>query len=91
LLNLDEAINNFVDYEGYISIKDVATVAPPGHLPGNIDSAFREAAICRAVDCPNAAGRPLAMLTEFYIEALLVDEKAADQIWVNWAKSKNRD
>ncbi len=27
------------------------------------------------------AGHPLAMLTEIYIEALLVDEGLADQVW----------
>jgi len=28
------------------------------------------------------AGHPQAMLTEIYIEALLVDEELADQVWV---------
>ncbi len=27
------------------------------------------------------AGHPQAMLTEIYIEALLVDEELADQVW----------
>ena len=27
---------------------------------------------------------PLAMLTEIYIEALLVDEDLADQVWEAW-------
>ncbi|VUX54940.1 protein of unknown function [uncultured Woeseiaceae bacterium] len=27
---------------------------------------------------------PLAMLTELYVEALLVDEDAADQVWEAW-------
>ena len=30
------------------------------------------------------AGHPLAMLTEIYIEALLVDEALADQVWEAW-------
>ena len=30
------------------------------------------------------AGHPLAMLTEIYIDALLVDEDAADQVWDAW-------
>ncbi len=30
------------------------------------------------------AGHPLAMLTEIYIEALLVDEGLADQVWDAW-------
>ena len=28
------------------------------------------------------------MLTEVYIEALLVDEDLADQVWVAWAKGE---
>ncbi len=30
------------------------------------------------------AGHPKAMLTEIYIEALLADEKLADQVWEAW-------
>ena len=33
--------------------------------------------------CPKV-GHPLAMLTEAYIEALLVDEELADQVWEAW-------
>ena len=29
-------------------------------------------------------GHPLAMFTEIYIEALLVDEEQADQVWEAW-------
>ena len=27
---------------------------------------------------------PHSMLTKIYVEALLVDEKAADQVWYEW-------
>ncbi len=30
------------------------------------------------------AGHPQAMLTEIYIEALLVDQAMADQVWEAW-------
>jgi hypothetical protein len=30
------------------------------------------------------AAHPLAMLADIYIEALLVDEKLADQVWEAW-------
>ena len=30
------------------------------------------------------AGHPQTMLTEIYIEALLVDEEAADRAWQAW-------
>ena len=31
------------------------------------------------------------MLAEIYIEALLVDEKAADQVWEAWDKEEIND
>ena len=31
-----------------------------------------------------SAGHPLALHTEIYIEALLVDEDLADQVWEAW-------
>jgi len=34
---------------------------------------------------------PLAMLTENYISALLVDEEQADQVWEAWDKGKIDD
>jgi len=37
------------------------------------------------------AGHPQAMLTEIYIEALLVDEEAADQVWEAWDARETDD
>ncbi len=34
-------------------------------------------------------GHPPAMLTEIYIEALLVDELLADQVWASWDAGKS--
>ncbi len=34
------------------------------------------------------AGHPQAMFTETYIEALLVDEELADQVWEAWDKGE---
>ena len=36
-------------------------------------------------------GHPLAMLTEIYIEALLVNEELADQVWEAWDKGEIGD
>ena len=33
----------------------------------------------------------MAMLTEIYIEALLVDEELADQVWEDWDKGEIDD
>jgi len=37
------------------------------------------------------AGHPLPMLTQLYIEALLVDEEAADAVWEAWDKGEIGD
>ena len=34
----------------------------------------------------SCAGHPQAMLAEIYIEALIVDEELADQVWEAWDK-----
>ncbi len=36
-------------------------------------------------------GHPQAMLTEIYIQALLVDEDLADQVWEAWDKGEIDD
>ncbi len=40
---------------------------------------------------PYLPGHPLAMLTDAYIEALLVDEDLADQVWEAWDKGEIDD
>jgi hypothetical protein len=40
--------------ERFISLKDEETVAPPEHLPPDIEASFREGAMCMAVGCYNA-------------------------------------
>ncbi len=37
------------------------------------------------------ASHPLAMLAEIYIEALLVDEELADQVWAAWDADETDD
>ena len=36
-------------------------------------------------------GHPQAMLTDIYIEAVLVDEELADQVWEAWDKGEIDD
>ncbi len=48
-------VNNHFEIEGYISYKDKITVQPPEHIPGDIQTSFREGASCLAVQCWNAA------------------------------------
>lgn len=37
------------------------------------------------------AGHPQPMLTQIYIEALLVDPETADQVWEAWDQGKTND
>ncbi|MEN5152981.1 DUF4145 domain-containing protein [Stenotrophomonas muris] len=48
-------LNHFVDVIAVVNIKDVASVAPPEHLPEPIEAAFSEGASCLAIGCVNAA------------------------------------
>ena len=43
------------------------------------------------VHSPYLPGHPHAMLPEIYIEALLVDEEATDQVWEAWDKGEIYD
>lgn len=50
------AVNNFVNIDGYIGLKDVSGVPPPEFLPDDIKAVFIEGATCLAAHCCNAAG-----------------------------------
>jgi len=56
LLKLPGAVNRYMDIEGYISLKDMATIQPPEYLPKDIEAAFKEGAGCISIGCYNAAG-----------------------------------
>lgn len=55
LIKGSNSANDFAEVAGFISIKDVLSVAPPEHLPTAITAAFTEGATCLAVECYNAA------------------------------------
>jgi Domain of unknown function (DUF4145) len=71
LLKLQEAVNNYVDVESYISLKDRATVPPPEHTPKNLEAVFREGATCLAVGCNNAAGTMFRLCVDLATRPLL--------------------
>jgi hypothetical protein len=51
-----DSLNNYMSVEGYVSIKDVATIRPPEYVPPDVVAAFNEGATSLAVRCFNAAG-----------------------------------
>lgn len=71
LLNFSEAVNQYVDITGFISLKDTAACEPPKHLPENIDRVFREGATCFAVGCNNAAGTMFRLCIDLVTKEML--------------------
>lgn len=67
------SLNNFVRIEGHVSIKDMAGVEPPEHLPPEIEAVFREGATCLAVGCFNAAGTMFRLSIDLATKSLLPD------------------
>jgi hypothetical protein len=73
-----QALNQYVKVQGFISLKDQATVAPPEHVPPNIANAFREAATCLSVECWNAAGTMFRLCVDLATRPMLPPEGAED-------------
>lgn len=69
-----QALNQYVKVQGFISLKDQATVAPPEHVPPNIANAFREAATCLRVECWNAAGTMFRLCVDLATRPMLPAE-----------------
>jgi len=71
-----QALNQYVKVQGFISLKDRVTFAPPEHVPPNIANAFREAATCLAVECWNAAGTMFRLCVDLATRPMLPPEGA---------------
>ena len=76
LSELPMSVNRVMDVISYVSLKDMASAAPPKHLPDELDAAFREAATCVAVQCPNAAGTMFRLCIDLATRSLLPKEQA---------------
>jgi hypothetical protein len=74
LLGIDGALNQYVEIEGHVSLKDSAAATPPEFLPKEIESAFREGATCYAVGCYNAAGTMFRLCVDLATRSLLPKE-----------------
>lgn len=71
LARINGAVNDLVRIEGFVSSKDLASVAPPEHLPEEIRNVFSEGATCLAVGCFNAAGTMFRLCVDLATQALL--------------------
>jgi hypothetical protein len=74
LVGVQGAINQFVNVDGYISLKDAATAPPPEHLPNHVLAAFKEGAKCMAVGCFNAGGTMFRLCLDRATKSLLPAE-----------------
>ena len=75
LLQLQESLNNFVEVDRFISLRDQAAQVPPEHVPPDIQEAFNEAATCLAVQCYNAAGAMFRLCVDLATRSMLPDPK----------------
>ena len=75
LSGIQGAVNGFVDIEGFIGLKDMASTAPPEHVPEEIEDVFREAATCMAVECHNAAGTMFRLCIDLATMGMLPEEQ----------------
>lgn len=76
ILKIEGALNNYLDVEGYVSLKDQATVAPPEYVPKEIEAIFKEGATCLAVACYNAAGTMFRLCVDLATRSMLPKEGA---------------
>lgn len=74
LYNFEGAVNQLVNVERYISIKDHSAKPPPEHVPENIEKIFKEGAICMATHCYNAAVTMFRLCLDLATKPLLPKE-----------------
>ena len=75
LSELPISVNRVMEVNSYVSLKDMASTAPPKHLPDELDAAFREAATCVAVLCPNAAATMFRLCIDLATRSLLPEKQ----------------
>jgi hypothetical protein len=75
LLKVEGSLNNYVEVKSHISLKDQASVAPPDHIPKNIEAIFNEGATCLAVGCYNAAGTMFRLCVDLVTRSILPKEE----------------
>ncbi|MEN5284324.1 hypothetical protein ABE494_00005 [Stenotrophomonas lactitubi] len=78
LANAPGVLNHFVDVLGVINIKDIASTAPPDHLPPQIEAAFAEGASCLAIGCVNAAAAMFRLCVDLATADLWTGQTSVD-------------
>ena len=74
ILKVEGALNNYLNVEKYVSLKDQATIVPPEYIPKDIEAVFKEGATCLAVGCYNAAGTMFRLCVDLATRSMLPKE-----------------
>jgi len=75
LAEINANINDRVEIERYINIKENSTDTPPEHLPDNIHEVFLEGITCKSVECFNASGTMFRLCLDMATKDLLPKEE----------------
>lgn len=76
ILKIEGALNQYLEVQYYVSLKDQTTVAPPEYIPKEIEAVFKEGATCLAVGCYNAAGTMFRLCVDLATRSILPKEEA---------------
>lgn len=70
------SINDYVNVDGFINLKDLGIAKSPEHLPEEIGKMFLEGSACLSVGCPNAAGAMFRTCVDMATRKLLPEGEA---------------
>lgn len=74
LLNIESALNNYVDIERFVSLRDHNVIEPPEYIPTEIETIFREGSTCLTVDCFNASGTMFRLCVDLATRSMLPEK-----------------
>jgi hypothetical protein len=74
LITYKASLNDYINIENFICIKDMGSTPPPEHLPEDVEGAFREGATCMSVGCWNAAGTMFRLCIDLATRSMLPEE-----------------
>ncbi len=77
ILGIAGSLNEICQVDGYVSLRDEASLPPPDHLPNEIKKAFEEGSACYAIKCYNAASTMFRLCLDHASKPLLPDPNDA--------------
>jgi len=71
LVDVVDGLNDFLEIERFISVRDNSSISPPEHVPEEIKNVFAEGATCLTVGCFNAAAVMFRLCVDLATKPLL--------------------